>query len=193
MMPEPLTGRDIWLWREAVSADKSLTAAARLTALRLSFHADPKGGPIWVPQEKLATELGMHRRSVQVHLASVLRRDWLAYARSPIRGQVTRYHLTMASKVDAYTRQGSKFEVDANTSHDMTQIRVMSGRKYASQVVHVVQRSELRTEDATAFADAQAAAPSIEPPTKDSGVTVIEKPDGSMIIRMPGCIPERPE
>jgi hypothetical protein len=173
--PERLAGREIWKWREAVSADGCLRPAARLIALRLSFHADKITGECWPSQLTLAREVAMHRSRVQGHVGAIIERGWLELAREPRRGCVSRYRLRMA-EVDYAGRPLANQEVDYPDGHDLPTQADTSGLPRRAQSVQSFSRSEGLITGSRAVASAPAL-----PPAQP---TTTEHADGSITVRM---------
>ncbi len=157
-----LAGREIWEWRNAVCADKSLLPAARLVAMRLSFHADRATGECFPSQGTLATEVAMHRSRVQRHIADVMARGWLEFARPPKRGVGNRYRLRTATpEVVPLGRQVQRQDtrqVDLLRRRDLTYCVDRGGLRSRSLVVHDPKGNGLQA----GFPDS-ADAPSVQP------------------------------
>ncbi|MGX7680674.1 helix-turn-helix domain-containing protein [Jatrophihabitans sp. DSM 45814] len=91
---QPLTGGDIWQWRNAICASPDLLSGAKVVGLRLSFHMRANSGVAWPSQATLAAETAMSQPSVHRHLASLIESGWLALAQIRRRGQASKYMLT---------------------------------------------------------------------------------------------------
>lgn len=176
--PSPLTGAEIWRWRESVCAAGQLLPRTRLVLLRLSFHVDRQTGKAWPSLETLAAETATARSGVQRHVSTGIEQGWLRYAEDPRRGRVNRYQLSFPHgvPVEAGTVRPASTPVQTGSDHTRTE----AGQYPSGRVANSPETSKSRRTIAPAVAPACAPAttPAELPPANRGAVVLKFEYDG---------------